>query len=346
MLYNDYSLLFYRSNKENNKDSLIYMAKMKNSNAGSRNDSKPFHLQSTLVAGRLPSVKGTTRWFTEDISPDGKYVLLTLWNSSSYRPLYIVDLSGSEPSAPSQIILPNSVENEEEILFARPQFSRVIGESHILYSGSNAYGDFTSLISYDISTKQVLHITTPEPNLRAIKPIPWNILDPSAGQDMLYFRINADGWTSWFVMPLTGNYRYKVIEIKPGWEGGYFTPLINFKNNKGTEFVSELASHKCSSRLAHGDIADALNNIKTDEAGNAYVNVELADYPQATPAATGLPTHPPKLIRYKSFDGLEVPALYYHSTGGKTPVPAVINIHGGPAGQATTRYRMYAYFLP
>jgi dipeptidyl aminopeptidase/acylaminoacyl peptidase len=43
----------------------------------------------------------------------------------------------------------------------------------------------------------------------------------------------------------------------------------------------------------------------------------------------------PELIRYKAFDGLSVPAFLYTPAGYKkgTPIPFVVNYHGGPEGQ-------------
>jgi dipeptidyl aminopeptidase/acylaminoacyl peptidase len=43
----------------------------------------------------------------------------------------------------------------------------------------------------------------------------------------------------------------------------------------------------------------------------------------------------PRLIRWKSFDGLEITGFHYHPSArftGKRPV--IINVHGGPASQA------------
>jgi dipeptidyl aminopeptidase/acylaminoacyl peptidase len=57
----------------------------------------------------------------------------------------------------------------------------------------------------------------------------------------------------------------------------------------------------------------------------------------------------PKLIRYKSFDGLEIPAFIYlpenwESNMGK--IPFIINYHGGPAAQARPNFiTIINYFL-
>jgi dipeptidyl aminopeptidase/acylaminoacyl peptidase len=56
----------------------------------------------------------------------------------------------------------------------------------------------------------------------------------------------------------------------------------------------------------------------------------------------------PTLIRYKSFDGLEIPALLYLPAGYKkgTPIPFVVDAHGGPEGQSQPNFaRNYQYLL-
>lgn len=48
----------------------------------------------------------------------------------------------------------------------------------------------------------------------------------------------------------------------------------------------------------------------------------------------------PQVIRYKSFDGLEIPAWLYKPQGARAEakVPAIVRVHGGPGGQARGEY--------
>lgn len=43
-----------------------------------------------------------------------------------------------------------------------------------------------------------------------------------------------------------------------------------------------------------------------------------------------------EVVRFPSFDGLEIPAIYYrpHQASEATPVPALVWVHGGPGGQS------------
>lgn len=54
-----------------------------------------------------------------------------------------------------------------------------------------------------------------------------------------------------------------------------------------------------------------------------------------------------KVIRYKSFDGLEIPAILYkphHLKAGEL-APALVSVHGGPGGQARVGYRATIQYL-
>jgi dipeptidyl aminopeptidase/acylaminoacyl peptidase len=52
-------------------------------------------------------------------------------------------------------------------------------------------------------------------------------------------------------------------------------------------------------------------------------------------------------IRYKSFDGMEVPAILYkpHQANAAGKVPAIVLVHGGPGGQARRGYKAQVQFL-
>lgn len=54
-----------------------------------------------------------------------------------------------------------------------------------------------------------------------------------------------------------------------------------------------------------------------------------------------------KVIRYKSFDGLEIPAIYYKPccAGPASKVPAVVWVHGGPGGQSRVGYSSFVQYL-
>jgi len=54
-----------------------------------------------------------------------------------------------------------------------------------------------------------------------------------------------------------------------------------------------------------------------------------------------------EVVRYPSFDGLEIPAIYYRplTATKKNKVPAMVMVHGGPGGQAMTYYDPMVQYL-
>ena len=54
-----------------------------------------------------------------------------------------------------------------------------------------------------------------------------------------------------------------------------------------------------------------------------------------------------EVIRYKSFDGLDIPAIYYtpHQASEANPVPALVWVHGGPGGQSRQNFSSFIQYL-
>jgi dipeptidyl aminopeptidase/acylaminoacyl peptidase len=54
-----------------------------------------------------------------------------------------------------------------------------------------------------------------------------------------------------------------------------------------------------------------------------------------------------EVVRYKSFDGLEIPAIYYrpHQASEDNKVPALVWVHGGPGGQSRQNFSSFIQYL-
>jgi dipeptidyl aminopeptidase/acylaminoacyl peptidase len=54
-----------------------------------------------------------------------------------------------------------------------------------------------------------------------------------------------------------------------------------------------------------------------------------------------------EVIRYPSFDGLEIPAIYYkpHQASENNKVPALVWVHGGPGGQSRQNFSSFIQYL-
>ncbi len=82
-----------------------------------------------------------------------------------------------------------------------------------------------------------------------------------------------------------------------------------------------------------------------------FLNLETNEYKQLTntlnPEINSDDLVSSSVVRYKSFDGLEIPAVLYlpHQASKKNKVPALVNVHGGPGGQARVGYRSSIQYL-
>ncbi|KAF8272722.1 alpha beta-hydrolase [Lactarius quietus] len=324
-------LFVFASTKENGKDTLVYCAKLIDSNTGAVDNNTPFSLPSRLIASKKADQR-TTSWSPESISLDDKQVALILYNGYADSPLYIADISGEKPKEPQLITLPGATEKFGETSYRSPRFSRDPTQAHVLYVITNAFGDFASVVAYDTHARTVTHITTPEPGLRALRPIPWE----TGG---------LLGWQTMYAVPFSGAHANKVLEVRcvQGWEGSPVGYATNVRNGRPNELVVHFNSFRMNGFLASIDFSHAFETeaaAKRDEQGHLFVLVAPKAYRQAAPSPPRFNVYAPKLLKFRSFDGLEVPCMYYHPNDGKTAVPVVINIHGGPESQSTADSRM------
>jgi dipeptidyl aminopeptidase/acylaminoacyl peptidase len=158
--------------------------------------------------------------------------------------------------------------------------------------------------------------------------------------------------TTWDVMYsyLSENEKYRVIAIN---EDGKNTLVI--KNNATGENVD-------FPQIPDGDILDV--NISLSEKlmklsvgtskspANIYVyNFETKELKKLTETLN--PEINPKdlvtasVVRFKSFDGMEIPAILYKPVNAArgNKVPALVNVHGGPGGQSRVGYSSFIQFL-
>nr|WP_321412142.1 S9 family peptidase [uncultured Allomuricauda sp.] len=85
---------------------------------------------------------------------------------------------------------------------------------------------------------------------------------------------------------------------------------------------------------------------------NLYVyNLETKEQQKLTnvlnPEIEGQDLVKAEVIRYKSFDGVEIPAIYYtpHQATRENPVPALVWVHGGPGGQSRQNFSSFIQYL-
>ena len=120
--------------------------------------------------------------------------------------------------------------------------------------------------------------------------------------------------------------------------------LVKFKgldhmNINGVTFSDDekMLRINAGSSSSPGDIY--IYNLGTDEIKKITSNLNSKVDPEDLVGG--------EVIRYKSFDGLEIPAILYkpHAAKRGAKVPALVWVHGGPGGQSRIGYRSLIQYL-
>jgi dipeptidyl aminopeptidase/acylaminoacyl peptidase len=191
------------------------------------------------------------------------------------------------------------------------------------YLATDVGGDFMRLARLDFSTLVFTYLT----------PDDWDVEDLDLSRDGRYLLAsrNIEGYSHLMLFSGEGR-RMPDPEVPEGIVGGFgFSP-----DSKWLAFT--LVGPTRNPDVAVLDLPDG-------------------DIKQVTRSSTaGIPRSTfrhPRLVRYPTFDGREIPALFYDPEDGDAPV--VVNVHGGPESQSrpafapVTQYllhRGYAIFFP
>jgi dipeptidyl aminopeptidase/acylaminoacyl peptidase len=203
--------------------------------------------------------------------------------------------------------------HEGEANFDQPQFSK---DGQHLYFLTNKDHEFTGLASMEISTREISWLD--ETN--------WDLeeLAMSSDKKLLAYAINEGGISKGVIYDLETN-------VKKSWD----TPV---------GVISELAFSPDNSKLAY------VFNGPTQPSDIWEVDLESNLTSRLTFVSESKVVQPhliqPELIKFTSFDGLEVPAFYYKPKNAGGNLPVVVFVHGGPESQIRAVYNPFLqYFL-
>jgi dipeptidyl aminopeptidase/acylaminoacyl peptidase len=237
----------------------------------------------------------------EAISNDDRYMALTKSITTNNSDMYLLDTQTKKLKHLSQ--------HEGNAQFS-PQYFSLDGKA--LYYLTDEGSEFMYLASYDIATGAK----------KKVEEAPW---------DFMYARLSRNG--KYRVVAVNNDARTEIkiydesdggkkLEIQ-GLPEGDITGVNISDSEKLMSFY--VTSSKSPANLFVYDFetkeVKQLTNTMTDEIDeNDLVAGEA--------------------IRYKSFDGLEIPALLYKPKGLKADekVPVLLWIHGGPGGQTRLNY--------
>lgn len=252
--------------------------------------------------------KDETGYSLSDISNDKRYLAFNKsGDSTTDADIYLFDITTKE--------MRNITPHQGEIAFNAQSFDP---QSRFLYYTTDEGGEFQYLKRYELATGKSADVERE----------PWDI------------------WTTYFSR--NGKYRVTVVNRDAR------TVIKIYDTATGKQVTLP--------KLPDGDITGV--TISPSEKRMAfYLNgdrspANLYVYDFATRKATKLTNSlnpaisatdlvEAENIRYKSFDGMEVPAILYKplQASDTAKVPALVLVHGGPGGQARRGYKAQVQFL-
>ncbi len=236
-------------------------------------------------------------WSPEDWSPDDKKILLLEEISINESYVWLVDTASGEKTA----LTPR--QTGEQVAYSSARFSK---DGKGVYLTTDKGSEFERLVYMDLASKQT------------------TVLTPNISWDVDEFALSHDGKTIAFVTNEDGLSALHLIDTAtrrerpaPKLSVGVVTDLLWHRNNRDLAFA--LTTARSPADCYSLDVTTGrVERWTTSETG---VNTET--FPQA------------QLVRWKSFDGKMISGFLYRPPAkfaGKRPV--LVDIHGGPEGQA------------
>jgi len=243
------------------------------------------------------------------ISGDGRWLALDKPRTSADSDIYVVDLARDEPEPQLITAHDGNVEFGTFLIQA--------DNVHLVY-GTDEQGEFRQAWRHNLQTGEKA------PFIRADWDVSY-VGDSPSGR-FIYYGINADARTEVTLRDLTTGKNVTLPPLPPGE-----IRSIRFANDE-TKIALVVNADNSPSNIHVVDLASGTTRQLTD-----------ALNPDIDPAH--LVTS--EVVRYPSFDGLDIPAILYkpHGASAAGPVPGLVLVHGGPGGQTRTGYRALVQHL-
>ncbi len=251
--------------------------------------------------------QNTTGYEVGDIARDRKYVAFNKPNTTNDSDLYVYDVAKQE----MKHLTPHTGDVNHSVAEFDPG-------SRYLYYLTDEGSEFAHIARYELATGKK----------ETVEKADWDVLYTYFSHSGKYrvVGINADASTV-----------IKVYEERTGRP----VPLPSFPGGE-IRGVNISRSEKRMAFYVNGDRSPANLHVY-DFASGKVTQLTQSLNPEVDPADLV----EAQVVRYKSFDGMEIPALLFrpHGATASSKAPAIVEVHGGPGGQSRRGYSALYQFL-
>ncbi len=252
------------------------------------------------------------------LSSDGNYMVITRSYKSNDNDLYLLDMKTKE----AKLMTTHDNFNDPSEFYSS-SFSK---DGDKVYLVSNYKSDFFRFLEFDISSGKMHDVNIP--SLKQYEN--WDISRVTFSEDKLKaaILINTDGYDKLLIYDFSAG---KEIEIPQQLKSTSIT-AVRFSNS--------------SDKMIIGINSAANPSVLYEWTLSTGVVLQVT-FPTLAGINPGSFVEP-SLIRYKSYDGLEIPSFIYmpKNLAAGTKAPCIIYMHGGPEGQSTYGFSaIFQYFL-
>ena len=241
------------------------------------------------------------------VSPNKRFIALNRMRTSNDSEIYLYDYKTKQ--------LSNLTPHKSDVKNIAEGFS---ADSQYLYFLSNEKSEFTYLKRYHI----------PSGTFETIQTEDWDIAAAGFASNGRYriTNINADGQ---HIVKIFDERARKQLEL-PNLPEGHITGVRFSKTGK--YMLLFVQGDRSPTNFYLYDLKEQSYRKLTSSLSSEIEPKDLVDA---------------EVVRYPSYDGTLIPALYYkpHEAKDGHKVPAMIMVHGGPGGQSIKRYDHLIQYL-
>jgi len=238
-----------------------------------------------------------------DISNNGRWLALVRPRTSADSNLYLVNLHARDMREPRLI-----TEHTGNISYGVYAFTP---DNNALIYGTDEHGEFNQAWRYDLATGEKT------PLIQAEWDVMFVIYSPSGRYRVS--AVNADASTEVSILDTQSGRPVRLTGVPAG-------DLAQVRFNRDeTRIAFTVASDTSPSDIFTAPLSTG-QATRLTHALNPEINEELLV--EAT------------VVRYPSFDGLQIPGILYRprTASAANPAPALVLVHGGPGGQSRRGY--------